>query len=66
VLVQLGEFDGLFPGALADDEAAFFTSASGVTVQSLQGVGHHFNTHYRNHEGWRLMDEWLRSKGFGH
>ena len=66
VLLQLGEFDGLFPGSLADGEAAFFTSASGVTVQPLPGVGHDFNTHYRNHEGWRLMDEWLRSKGFGH
>src|SRR5215212_1536151 len=64
VLVQLGEFDGLFPGALAGDEAAFFTSASSVNVQALPGVGHDFNTHYRNHEGWKLMDEWLRSKGF--
>ncbi|HEX7316732.1 MAG TPA: alpha/beta hydrolase [Pyrinomonadaceae bacterium] len=64
VLVQLGEFDGLFPGALADGEAAYFTSASSVTVQALPGVGHDFNTHFRNHEGWRLMDEWLRSKGF--
>lgn len=64
VLVQLGEFDGLFPGALADGEAAFFNSASSVTVQALPGVGHDFNTHFRNHEGWRLMDEWLKSKGF--
>jgi pimeloyl-ACP methyl ester carboxylesterase len=64
VLVQLGEFDGLFPGSLADGEAAFFTSASSVTAQALPGVGHDFNTHYRNHEGWKLMDEWLRSKGF--
>ena len=64
VLVQLGEFDGLFPGTLADGEAAFFTSASSVNVQPLPGVGHDFNTHYRNHEGWRLMDEWLQSKGF--
>ena len=64
VLVQLGEFDGLFPGSLADGEAAFYTSASSVTVQALPGVGHDFNTHFRNHEGWRLMDEWLQSKGF--
>jgi pimeloyl-ACP methyl ester carboxylesterase len=64
VLVQLGEFDGLFPASLAGGEAAFFTSASSVTVQALPGVGHDFNTHYRNHEGWKLMDEWLRSKGF--
>lgn len=65
VLVQLGEFDGLSPASLADGEAAYFTGASGVTVQSLPGVGHDFNTHFRNHEGWRLMDEWLRSQGFG-
>lgn len=64
VLVQLGEFDGLSPASLADGEAAYFTSASSVTVQALPGVGHDFNTHFRNHEGWRLMDEWLRSKGF--
>lgn len=50
---------------LADGEAAFFTSASDVTVQPLAGVGHVFNTHFRNHEGWRLMDEWLRSRGLG-
>jgi pimeloyl-ACP methyl ester carboxylesterase len=64
VLVQLGEFDGLFPAALAGGEAAYFTGASSVTVQPLPGVGHDFNTHFRNQEGWRLMDEWLRSKGF--
>lgn len=65
VLVQLGEFDVLFPAALADGEAAYFASASSVTVQSLAGVGHDFNTHFRNHEGWRLIDEWLQSQGLG-
>src|SRR5215212_5612861 len=65
VLVQLGEFDGLFPSSLADGEAAYFAGTSDVTVQSLAGVGHDCNTHFRNHEGWRLMDDWLRSKGFG-
>jgi pimeloyl-ACP methyl ester carboxylesterase len=64
VLAQLGEFDALFPASMADGEAASFTSASSVTVQTLPGVGHDFNTHFRNHKGWRLMDEWLRSKGF--
>ncbi len=66
VLVQLGEFDGLFPSSMADGEAAFYTGASSVTVQGLPGVGHDFNTHFRNHEGWRMMDEWLTSKGLGH
>jgi pimeloyl-ACP methyl ester carboxylesterase len=65
VLVQLGEFDVLFPASLAEGEAAYFTSASSVTVQSLPGVGHDFNTHFRNHEGWRLIDEWLQSQGLG-
>ena len=65
VLVQLGEFDALFPASLAEGEAAFFASASSVTVQSLAGVGHDFNTHFRNHEGWRLIDEWLQSQGLG-
>jgi len=65
VLVQLGEFDAFFPASDAPDEAANFTGTSDVTVQSLAGVGHDFNTHFRNHEGRRLMDEWLRSKGFG-
>ena len=65
VLVQLGEFDALFPASLAEGEAAYFGSASSVTVQSLAGVGHDFNTHLRNHEGWRLIDEWLQSQGLG-
>jgi pimeloyl-ACP methyl ester carboxylesterase len=65
VLVQLGEFDVLFPASLAEGEAAYFASASSVTVQSLPGVGHDFNTHFRNHEGWRLIDEWLQSQGLG-
>lgn len=63
VLVQLGEHDTLFPASLADGEAAFYTSASSVTVQAIPGVGHDVNTHFGNHASWRLMDEWLRAKG---
>jgi pimeloyl-ACP methyl ester carboxylesterase len=65
VLVQLGEHDALFPASLAEDEAAFYASASSVTVQALPGVGHDVNTHYGNHTSWRLMDEWLRAQGLG-
>jgi hypothetical protein len=66
VLVQLGEYDALYPSSFAAGEAAYFASASSVTVQSLAGVGHNFNMHFRNQEGWRLIDEWLRAQGFGH
>lgn len=63
VLVQLGEHDALFPASLADDESAFYTSASSVTVQALPGVGHDVNTHFGNHTSWRLMDKWIRRQG---
>lgn len=59
VLVQLGENDALFPATLAAGEAASFTSASSVTVQTLPGVGHDVNTHYHNHASWQMIDEWL-------
>lgn len=61
VLVQLGEHDVLFPAALADGEAAYWTSASSVTVQSLPGVGHDFNGHVDHLQGWEQIDAWLSS-----
>ena len=63
VLVQLGEYDALFPASLSGTEEAFFKSASSVTVQTIPGVGHDVNTHLGNHRSWRLMDEWLRAAG---
>ena len=61
VLVQLGEHDALFPAALAAGEAAFYTSAASVTVQSLPNVGHDVNTHLDNQVSWELIDMWLSS-----
>jgi len=61
VLVQLGEHDALFPAALAAGEAAFYTSAASVTVQSLPNVGHDVNTHLDNQTSWQLIDTWLSS-----
>ncbi len=63
VLVQLGEYDALFPASLAGAEAAFYTSASGVTVQTIPGVGHDVNTHFNNRASWQLMDGWLTAGG---
>ena len=61
VLVQLGEFDALWPSLYAGGEAAFWTSASSVTVQSLPEVGHSFNTHLDNKRGWKLINNWIKS-----
>jgi pimeloyl-ACP methyl ester carboxylesterase len=41
------------------------SNPTGYAFERVVTVGHDFNTHFRNHEGWRLMDEWLRSQGFG-
>jgi pimeloyl-ACP methyl ester carboxylesterase len=59
VLVQLGELDGLAPGALAQQEAAVWTRASRVTAQVLPGTGHSFNAHTTNLLGWRGIHAWL-------
>jgi pimeloyl-ACP methyl ester carboxylesterase len=61
VLVQLGEHDALWPSEFAGGEAAYWTSASSVTVESLPEVGHSFNTHLDNKTGWRLIDQWISS-----
>ncbi|HMA37048.1 MAG TPA: alpha/beta hydrolase [Chloroflexia bacterium] len=61
VLVQLGENDPLFPSSLAPGEAAFWTHASSVTVQSLPQVGHSFNTHLDNATGWAQLNTWLQA-----
>jgi pimeloyl-ACP methyl ester carboxylesterase len=66
VLVQLGEHDALFPASLAADEAAFYASASSVTVQVIPGVGHDVNTHFGNHTSWQFMDDWIRAAGLHH
>lgn len=59
VLVQLGELDGLAPGALASQEKAVWSRASSVTVQVLPGTGHSFNGHLTNQTSWRGIDAWL-------
>jgi hypothetical protein len=62
-LVQLGENDAFWPAQFASGEAAYWTSASSITVQSLPQVGHDFNTHLDHKTGWRLIDRWIRTIG---
>ena len=59
VLVQLGEHDALWPSSYAGGEAAFWTNASSITVESLPVVGHSFNTHLDNKTGWQSIDRWV-------
>ena len=59
VLVQLGENDALWPSQYASGEAAFWTSASSITVQSLALTGHSFNTHLVNKSGWQSINQWI-------
>jgi pimeloyl-ACP methyl ester carboxylesterase len=59
VLVQLGEFDRLAPGSLAQQEAAVWSNASSCTVQIVPGVGHCFNSHRGNLGSWSGIDAWL-------
>jgi len=59
VLVQLGEFDGLAPGSLAEKELAVWSGASKRDVQVVRGVGHCFNSHLANLGSWTGIDTWL-------
>jgi pimeloyl-ACP methyl ester carboxylesterase len=59
VLVQLGEFDVLAPGSLAQQEAAVWSGASSCTVQVVPSVGHCFNSHRGNLGSWSGIDSWL-------
>ncbi len=59
VLIQLGEFDALFPAGSPETEAALWTNAR-VTVQELSGIGHNFNLHFGREASWERIDSWLR------
>ncbi|KFE62388.1 alpha/beta hydrolase [Hyalangium minutum] len=59
VLVQLGEFDPLAPGSLAEQELACWSSASKRSVQVIRGVGHSFNAHLANQSSWTGIHRWL-------
>jgi pimeloyl-ACP methyl ester carboxylesterase len=59
VLIQLGERDALAPGALAEQEAAVWSSAARVTVQVLPETGHCFNGHRTRLHSWRGIATWL-------
>ncbi|HKA22931.1 MAG TPA: alpha/beta fold hydrolase [Blastocatellia bacterium] len=59
VLVQLGENDALWSSQYASGEAAYWTNASSITVESLAVTGHSFNTHLVNKAGWQSINRWI-------
>lgn len=60
VLIQLGEFDALFPAGNDAGEIALWSSTS-PTVQTIRGVGHDFNLHLNREESWAGIASWLSS-----
>lgn len=58
VLVQLAEHDALFSSDGNAERAAY--PLAQVTAQTLPRIGHSFNLHPENRQGWSLMDTWLR------
>ena len=60
VLIQLGEFDALFPAGSDAAETALWSS-SVPAVQTIRGVGHDFNLHLNREESWTGIALWLSS-----
>jgi pimeloyl-ACP methyl ester carboxylesterase len=58
VLIQLGEFDALFPADLPEVEASLWASTT-PTVQTLEEIGHDFNLHLNHVIGWQQIDRWI-------
>lgn len=58
VLIQLGEFDALFPAGNDAAETALWASTT-PTVQTVAGVGHSFNLHSNREESWAGIASWL-------
>ena len=60
VLIQLGQFDALFPAGDPASETALWSSTT-PTVQTVAGVGHDFNLHRNREESWAGIAAWLGS-----
>jgi pimeloyl-ACP methyl ester carboxylesterase len=60
VLIQLGEFDALFPAGNDASESAVWSSTTPV-VQTIKAVGHDFNLHVNREESWAGIASWLAS-----
>lgn len=59
VFVQVGDNDLLFPSAVANAEASFYSSAPAVTMDQLTNIGHSFNLHTTHLAGWQKIEGWI-------
>lgn len=58
VLIQLGEFDALFPAGNNSAEAQLWSDTT-PTVQTIAGIGHNFNLHVNRRQSWDGIATWL-------
>jgi len=62
VFLQLGDRDVLAPASSAVTDAAFYTGAPSVTINTLTDMGHDYNLHLNRLTGWQAIADWLASK----
>lgn len=60
VLMQLGEFDALFPAGQHEIETALWHPDAKLKIKDIARIGHSFNLHYRREASWEQIDEWIR------
>ena len=58
VLIQLGEFDALFPAGNDAAETQLWSNTV-PTVQTIAGIGHNFNLHQNRQQSWDGIATWL-------
>lgn len=61
VLIQFGEFDYIAPGSLANEEYKYWNNSINLEIQILNNIGHVFNLHKNNKDGWNKIDTFVRN-----
>jgi len=59
VLVQLGEFDALYPAAVVGPGEAATWPLADITVEVVANSGHDLNLHIQHQVAWGQIDSWL-------
>lgn len=59
VFQQLGAYDPVIPGSLAELERECWKRSTEVVVEQVAYVGHGFNLHLNHEQGWRAIDRYF-------